>query len=240
MLAADGGQPGDMGAALAELWAEQRDTALERVAVLEDAAAALAAGTLDDQLREAARSAAHKLHGSAGTYGFHRASELAGELEDALAAGPVDGERTQQIAGIVLALRTELEGEQKQMSAKKILLIDDEQDIRAVSRMSLERVGGWQVLEAESGARGIELAEAEQPDAILLDAMMPGVDGPATIERLKATDATREIPVLFLTAKLQPSERERYLELGAVGVLAKPFDPMTLPDDVAELLGWPR
>jgi CheY-like chemotaxis protein len=126
------------------------------------------------------------------------------------------------------------------VSGAKILVIDDEEDIRAVSRMSLERVGGWDVLEADSGAQGIELAEAEQPDAILLDAMMPGMDGPATIERLKSDDATREIPVLFLTAKLQPSERKRYVELGAVGVLAKPFDPMTLPDHVAELLGWPR
>ena len=126
------------------------------------------------------------------------------------------------------------------MSTERILVIDDEQDIRAVSRMSLERVGGWEVLDADSGARGIELAEAEQPDAILLDAMMPEMDGPATIERLKSQESTREIPVLFLTAKLQPSERERYLELGAAGVLAKPFNPMTLPDDVAAALGWSR
>ena len=126
------------------------------------------------------------------------------------------------------------------MSTRRVLVIDDEEDIRTVSRMSLERVGGWEVLEAESGPRGIELAEAERPDAILLDAMMPEMDGPATIQRLKAEEATREIPVLFLTAKLQPSERKRYAELGAAGVLAKPFDPMTLPGDVANLLGWPR
>ena len=126
------------------------------------------------------------------------------------------------------------------MSTPRILVIDDEEDIRAVSRMSLERVGGWEVLDADSGARGIELAEAERPDAILLDAMMPEMDGPATIQRLKSEEATREIPVLFLTAKLQPAERERYVELGAVDVLAKPFDPMTLPDDVAAALGWPR
>jgi CheY-like chemotaxis protein len=126
------------------------------------------------------------------------------------------------------------------MSARRVLVIDDEEDIRAVSRMSLERVGGWEVLEADSGPRGVELAGAERPDAILLDAMMPDMDGPATIQQLKGEEATREIPVLFLTAKLQPSERERYVELGAAGVLAKPFDPMTLPDDVAGLLGWPR
>jgi two-component system, OmpR family, alkaline phosphatase synthesis response regulator PhoP len=126
------------------------------------------------------------------------------------------------------------------MSTRRVLVVDDEQDIRVVSRMSLEKVGGWEVLEADSGVAGLELAERERPDAILLDAMMPEMDGPATIERLKADEATREIPVVFLTAKLQPSERERYLELGAEGVLAKPFDPMTLPDDVAELLGWSR
>ena len=126
------------------------------------------------------------------------------------------------------------------MSEQTILVIDDEQDIRMVSRMSLERVGGWRVLEAESGARGLELAAAEQPDAILLDSMMPEMDGPATIERLKADEATKAIPVVFLTAKLQPSERQRYVDLGAEGVLAKPFDPMTLPDDVAGLLGWTR
>jgi two-component system alkaline phosphatase synthesis response regulator PhoP len=120
----------------------------------------------------------------------------------------------------------------------KILVIDDEEDIRAVCRMSLERLGGWKVLVAESGERGLELAASEKPDAILLDVMMPGMDGPATIERLKASDATREIPVLFLTAKLQPADREPYLALGAKDVIAKPFDPMKLPEEIAATLGW--
>ncbi len=114
----------------------------------------------------------------------------------------------------------------------KVLVIDDEEDIRAVSRMSLERVGGWDVLVAESGERGLDLAADERPDLILLDAMMPGMDGPATIKRLKASPATSEIPVLFLTAKLQPADRQRYLELGAEAVISKPFDPMKLPDEV--------
>jgi CheY-like chemotaxis protein len=121
-----------------------------------------------------------------------------------------------------------------------ILLIDDEEDIRMIGRMSLEKVGGWDVIEAPSGAEGIELAAKEHPDAILLDSMMPGLDGAATLERLKADDATKEIPVFFLTAKLQPADRERYLELGAEGVLAKPFDPMGLANDIASALGWPR
>jgi CheY-like chemotaxis protein len=121
-----------------------------------------------------------------------------------------------------------------------VLLIDDEDDIRTVGRMSLEKVGGWDVLDSPSGAEGIDLAASELPDAILLDSMMPEMDGTATIQRLKADERTSEIPVLFLTAKLQPADRERYLELGAEGVIAKPFDPMTLPDDVAAALGWPR
>ena len=120
-----------------------------------------------------------------------------------------------------------------------VLLIDDEDDIRLVGRMSLEKVGGWDVLDASSGAEGIELAASRAPDAILLDSMMPGMDGPSTIQKLKADERTSGIPVLFLTAKLQPADRERYVELGAEGVLAKPFDPMSLPKDVAAALGWP-
>jgi CheY-like chemotaxis protein len=102
--------------------------------------------------------------------------------------------------------------------------------------MSLARVGGWDVVVAESGAAGLEASERERPDAILLDALMPELDGPATLERLKAQPATREIPVLFLTAKLQPSDRSRYAQLGAVGVIPKPFDPMRLPSDVMAML----
>ena len=120
----------------------------------------------------------------------------------------------------------------------KILVIDDEADIRSVSRMSLERVGGWTVLLAESGERGLELAESEQPDAILLDVMMPDMDGAATIQRLKESPATRQIPVCFLTAKVQASDRERYRRLGGEGLISKPFNPMTLPEEVGSILGW--
>ncbi len=123
---------------------------------------------------------------------------------------------------------------------RTVLLIDDEEDIRTVGRISLGQVGGWEVLEAPSGKRGLEIAASDRPDAILLDSMMPEMDGAETIRRLKANEETWEIPVIFLTAKLQPSDRERYLDLGAVGVLAKPFDPMKLPSDVANTLGWDR
>lgn len=121
---------------------------------------------------------------------------------------------------------------------KTVLIIDDEEDIRAVGCLSLERVGGCRVLAAGSGAEGLELAAAEEPDAILLDAMMPEMDGPETIRRLRESPRTASIPVVFLTAKLQPADRERYLELGAEAVLAKPFDPMTLPGELGSALGW--
>ncbi len=122
------------------------------------------------------------------------------------------------------------------MSRKKLLLIDDEPDIREVATLALETMGVFEVITAESGAIGIERAASERPDAILLDYMMPGLDGPSTFERLRGAPRTREIPVIFLTAKVQPADRRRLADLGACGVLAKPFDPLSLSDQVAALL----
>ncbi len=125
------------------------------------------------------------------------------------------------------------------MSPKRILLIDDEDDIREVAGMTLETVGGFEVLTAMSGQEGIERAIAGQPDAILLDVMMPEMDGPATLLRLQQNPATRDIPVLFLTAKIQPADRRRLARLGAQAIMAKPFDPDHLSDDINKAMGWP-
>lgn len=122
--------------------------------------------------------------------------------------------------------------------SKTLLLIDDDDDIREVAQLSLELGAGWTVLAASSGAEGIETAKANKPDAILLDVMMPSMDGPATLERLRGDDATRAIPVVFLTAKARPAERDRLAGLDVAGVLAKPFDPMTLADQLRDVLGW--
>jgi CheY-like chemotaxis protein len=111
----------------------------------------------------------------------------------------------------------------------KVLIVDDEDDIRKIARLSLERVGGMHVIEAATGADGLRLAASERPDAILLDVMMPALDGPATLQSLRENPDTAAIPVVFLTAKAMPSELERLKGLGARGVLTKPFDPMTLP-----------
>jgi CheY-like chemotaxis protein len=126
----------------------------------------------------------------------------------------------------------------KTMSARRILIVDDEDDIREVAQVSLELVGQYQVLTASSGRDGVETARADQPDAILLDVMMPDMDGPATLAELKADPATRDIPVLFLTAKTQRTERTRLAQLGAAGILTKPFDPLKLATEVASTLRW--
>lgn len=122
----------------------------------------------------------------------------------------------------------------------RILVVDDDDAIREVAQTSLELVGGWQVDCASSGADALAIAAQDPPDAILLDVMMPAMDGPTTFGHLQADPRTRSIPVVLLTAKVQGPERRRWESLGVAGVLAKPFDPMTLPDEVAELLGWRR
>lgn len=122
------------------------------------------------------------------------------------------------------------------MPSKKLLLIDDEDDIREVATMTLETMACFEVITASDGLAGVAMAEAEQPDAILLDVMMPGLDGPATFHRLQQSELTRSIPVIFMTAKVQAGDRKMLAELGARGIIAKPFDPMTLSDEVLALL----
>ena len=121
------------------------------------------------------------------------------------------------------------------MAPRRVLLIDDEDDIREIAQLSLEMVAHWDVVTASSGAEGLLRAAEAQPDAILLDVMMPDLDGVATLGRLQADPATSHIPVIFLTAKVQAAELS---ELGAVSVIPKPFDPMRLSSQVASSLGW--
>ncbi|MEA2490390.1 MAG: hypothetical protein QOH21_2182 [Acidobacteriota bacterium] len=119
----------------------------------------------------------------------------------------------------------------------KVLVIDDEEDIRIVAHLSLGRVGGMTVLEARNGQEGVQRAQAEQPDFILLDMMMPGMDGAATFAALQASPETAAIPVVFMTAKAMTTEVGRLMSLGAKGVVVKPFNPMSLADDVRAILG---
>ena len=121
---------------------------------------------------------------------------------------------------------------------RKLLVIDDEPNVRAVTRLSLEVMGGWEAIEAASGPEGVRLASEAQPDAVLLDVMMPGMDGPATVLALRANADTAAIPVILLTAKVQPADRARFHALGVAGLIAKPFDPAALPGEIARLLSW--
>ena len=118
----------------------------------------------------------------------------------------------------------------------KVLIIDDDADIRSIARLSLSRLGGMEVVEAASGAEGVRKAQDEKPDVILLDMMMPAMDGSATLAALRSQPATATTPVIFLTAKAMRAEIERLRALGAAGVLIKPFDPRTLPGDVRTLV----
>src|SRR5258708_6911832 len=121
---------------------------------------------------------------------------------------------------------------------RRILIIDDEDDIREVAALSLETVASWDVITANSGRNGIETAAAEQPDAILLDVMMPEMDGPTTFLELRKRQETSAIPVLLLTAKVQGADQRRFAGLGVSAVLVKPFDPLTLAQQISAALGW--
>ena len=121
---------------------------------------------------------------------------------------------------------------------RRILIIDDEDDIREVAALSLETVAGWDVMMAGSGAAGIVKAQEQRPDAILLDVMMPVMDGPTTFRELRARPETANIPVILLTAKVQAADQKRFSDLGVAAVMFKPFAPLPLAGDIAHALGW--
>jgi two-component system OmpR family response regulator len=118
----------------------------------------------------------------------------------------------------------------------KVLIVDDDEDIRIVAELAARRIGNWNVVCAASGEEALTMASRELPDIILLDAMMPVLDGLGTMKRLRTDPKTAAIPVIFLTAKVQQHEIERYLELGARGVIRKPFDATTLPSEIRRIL----
>ena len=124
------------------------------------------------------------------------------------------------------------------MPTRHILIIDDEDDIREVAALSLESVAGWQVTTASSGAEGMRLAAAEVPDAILMDVMMPAMDGPTTFREMQKLPELASIPVILLTAKVQGVDQRRFAGLGVTAILFKPFDPLTLAEQMSEALGW--
>lgn len=115
---------------------------------------------------------------------------------------------------------------------KHIACIDDDEDILRVAELTLELIGGFKVTTFGSGPAALAGLAAAAPDLVLLDVMMPKMDGPATFEAIKKRDDLKHLPVVFLTAKIQPSERRQYEAMGAAGVIAKPFDPATLAQEI--------
>lgn len=114
----------------------------------------------------------------------------------------------------------------------KILYVEDEADIATIARIALEDIGGFTLKYCSSGAEALIAVADFQPDLILLDVMMPGMDGPATLQALRQLPALRDTPAIFMTAKVQPHEVAQYLALGALEVIPKPFDPMQLADNL--------
>ena len=124
------------------------------------------------------------------------------------------------------------------MSLKRILIIDDESDIREISKLSLTLTKQWDVLTASSGEEGGKMASKFQPDAILLDLIMPQLGGLDTLKLLKDDQSTIDIPVILLTATAKLAMKPEYTQWGAKGILVKPFDPGTLGDQIEQLLAW--
>jgi CheY-like chemotaxis protein len=123
---------------------------------------------------------------------------------------------------------------------RRILVVDDDDAAREAVAYSLQTMAGWDVFEAYCGAQAIESATQHQPDAILLDVMMPAMDGPAMLAKLRTARATSHIPIVLLTAKVQAAHDGSLSHLPVAGILLKPFDPKRLAGQVADALGWER
>lgn len=118
---------------------------------------------------------------------------------------------------------------------KRILYVEDEPDIQAVAKLALEAVGGFELQVCSSGEEALACVISYAPDLFLLDVMMPGLDGPDTFRALQKLPEVADVPAIFMTAKVQPTEVAEYKALGALDVIAKPFDPMTLSDKIREI-----
>lgn len=119
-----------------------------------------------------------------------------------------------------------------------ILYVEDDANIAETAVMALEDLGGFNVTHCSSGREALQQIEGVAPQLILMDVMMPGMDGPETLTQLRRLPGIRDIPVVFMTAKAQKHEQDAYLALGAVGVVVKPYDPLTLSSDIVEM--WQR
>lgn len=119
---------------------------------------------------------------------------------------------------------------------ESVVIVDDEADIRQIVTLALEAVAGFTVTACSNGEDALTTIPVQQPDIVLLDVMMPGMDGPTVLQHLLENPQAKDIPVIFMTAKAQQHEIEGFMALGAKGVVPKPFDPMTLADEIRKIL----
>lgn len=122
------------------------------------------------------------------------------------------------------------------MPINKVLLVDDDDDLRRIATISMRKVAGWEVIPASSGSEAVQLAIEQRPDLTLLDVMMPKMDGPMTLSAIRTEESLADHPVIFITARIQSSEIAELLALGVAGVIRKPFDPLTLAEEVSRLV----
>uniref|UniRef100_UPI0040473D7F response regulator n=1 Tax=Rheinheimera sp. TaxID=1869214 RepID=UPI0040473D7F len=121
------------------------------------------------------------------------------------------------------------------MALERVMHVEDDESIRAVAEIALTDVAGFTLLSCDSGQSALAQAEAFAPQLILLDVMMPQMDGLQTLTALRQIPALEKTPVVFMTAKIQQAEKQRYLDAGAVGIIEKPFEPMELGDTLSQL-----
>ena len=121
------------------------------------------------------------------------------------------------------------------LTLKKLLYVEDDESIAEIVMMSLQELGGFEVRHCSSGQEALDVIVSYAPQLVLMDVMMPGMDGPETLTRIRQLPDMQNLPVIFMTAKAQTHEQQAYFGLGAIGVIVKPFDPMTLGDQVREL-----
>lgn len=122
------------------------------------------------------------------------------------------------------------------MTTRTVLVVDDDDDVREITKLAMELSGRWSVLSAGNGPVALTLVREHEPDVVLLDVMMPGMDGPTTFRQMQEDPATADVPVILLTAKVQVGQRQVWDDLDVAGVISKPFDPTTLAGRVEDIL----
>lgn len=118
---------------------------------------------------------------------------------------------------------------------KKILYVEDQKDIQMIAKAALETIGEYELMICSSGIEALAQIVEFNPDLLLLDVMMPGMDGPATLKEIKKRDDVKNIPVIFMTAKVLPSEIDQLMSMGAISIVPKPFDPVTLANNIQQI-----